>query len=84
MRAADHEEIYIRLGSTSRRANREQQAALFAAGGTLRAEALPVSGSGLSSLSRSRLKNYLRDILREPVLPAACVAYGIGASRPKR
>jgi ATP-dependent DNA helicase RecG len=47
VRQHDREEIYIRAGSTSRRATREQQARLFALGGMLHAELLPVSGSSL-------------------------------------
>ena len=42
VRHNDREEIYARVGSTSRRATREQQARLFAIGGMLHAELLPV------------------------------------------
>ena len=47
VRQNDREEIYVRVGSTSRRATREQQARLFESGGLLHSEVLPVSGSGL-------------------------------------
>lgn len=57
VRHQDREEMYIRMGSTTRRATREQQARLFASGGLLHTEALPVSGSGLKHLSRPRLEN---------------------------
>jgi len=53
------EDIYIQVGSTSRLATREQQARLYAVGGMLQAERLPVSGSGLRDLSRNRLTDYL-------------------------
>ena len=46
VRHKDREEIYVRVGSTSRKASREQQARLFALGGMLHAELLPVSGTG--------------------------------------
>lgn len=69
LRYQDREEMYIRMGSTSRRATREQQALLFAAGGLLHPEALPVSGSGLSDMSGPRLENYLADVLMDNQLP---------------
>lgn len=69
VRNNDREEIYIRIGSISRRASREQQARLFELGGHFHAELLPVSGSGLSDLSQSRLKHYLSSIVDDKVLP---------------
>ena len=70
VRSQDREEIYIRVGSTSRRATREQQARLYALGGLLHAELLPVSGSGLPDLSLDRVKHYLSAIVGEKSLPA--------------
>jgi ATP-dependent DNA helicase RecG len=69
VRHQDREEIYIRMGSTSRRATREQHARLFASGGLVHPEVLPVSGSSLEDISRPRLQNYLRDVLRDEQLP---------------
>ncbi|MCY4150068.1 MAG: putative DNA binding domain-containing protein [Gammaproteobacteria bacterium] len=69
VRHRDREDIYIRTGSTSRLATREQQARLFASGGMLHAEKLPVSGSGLSDLSQDRLKEYLLSIVGENEVP---------------
>ncbi|MCY4049958.1 MAG: putative DNA binding domain-containing protein [Gammaproteobacteria bacterium] len=69
VRQRDREDIYIRVGSTSRLATREQQARLFASGGMLYAEKLPVSGSGLSDLSQDRLKDYLLSIVGENEVP---------------
>ena len=63
------EEIYIRVGSTSRRASREQQARLFAAGGLIHTELLPVSGSSLGDLSRERLADYLTAIVGDREVP---------------
>ena len=51
VRRRDREDIYIRVGSTSRLASREQQARLYAIGGMLHSELLPVSGSSLRDLS---------------------------------
>ena len=70
VRKQDREDIYIRVGSTSRLATREQQARLYALGGMLQAELLPVSGSGLADLSRDRLKDYLSSIVGDKTAPA--------------
>ncbi len=59
VRQQDREEIYVRVGSVSRRASREQQARLFSQGGMLHAEALPVSGTAFGDLDRARLHDYL-------------------------
>lgn len=69
VRSRGREDIYVRVGSTSRPATREQQARLYALGGMLHAELLPVSGTGLDDLSRSRLKHYLSFIVQDRVLP---------------
>ena len=63
------EDIYIRIGSTSQLASREQQARLFATGGMLHAELLPVSGSTLHDLSRERLADYLATMVMDKKLP---------------
>lgn len=65
------EDIYIRVGSTSRLATREQQARLFAIGGMLHSELLPVSGSSLGDLSLDRLIDYARNLLGEPEVPGS-------------
>ena len=65
------EDVYVRVGSTSQLATREQQARLFALGGMLHAELLPVSGSGLRDLSRERLEDYLTVIVGERESPAS-------------
>ena len=71
VRHNDCEEIYVRVGSTSRLATREQQARLFALGGMLHAELLPVSGSALRDLSRERLEDYLTAIVRDNKIPSS-------------
>ena len=70
VRSGDREDIYIRVGSTSRLATREQQARLYSLGGLLHAELLPVSGSSFSNLSLDRLKDYLSTTVGDKTLPA--------------
>jgi len=50
VRQSGRENIYIRLGSTSRPATREEQMLLFQEGGFLHVEILPVSGTDFSHL----------------------------------
>ena len=76
VRYRGREDIYVRMGSTSRRASREQQLRLFAVGGMLYAESLPVSGSGLEDLSKERLEDYLVAILRDRDVPNSDDAWG--------
>lgn len=70
VRHNDREEVYVRVGSTSRRATREQLARLFESGGMLHAELLPVSGTALNDLDRARLEDYLLRVVGEPEAPA--------------
>ncbi len=71
VRHSGREEIYVRVGSTSRLATREQQASLFASGGLLHPEVLPVSGSSIASLDLNRVEDYLRRVLRDPSVPGS-------------
>lgn len=71
LRHNNREEIYIRVGSTSRLASREQQARLFESGGLLHSEVLPVSGSGFADLDQARLTDYLVNIIGEPAAPTS-------------
>lgn len=70
LRHQSKEEIFIRVGSTSRIATREQQMRLFELGGMLHTELLPVPRSDFHSLDKARLENYLRDILQDPDVPS--------------
>lgn len=65
----DREEIFIRVGSVSRLATREQQARLFESGGMLHAEMLPVSGTSIESLDLERAKDYLQNVVVDPDIP---------------
>lgn len=69
LRHKDREEIYIRVGSITRLASREQQMRLFASGGLLHIETLPVSGTSLKTLDLERLRDYLEHIVQDPEIP---------------
>lgn len=69
VRDRQKEEIYIRVGTTSRLATREQQARLFSAGGFLHTELLPVSGTNFKTLDHARVTDYLAEILNDPEIP---------------
>jgi ATP-dependent DNA helicase RecG len=75
VRHRDREEIYVRAGSTSRKASREQQARLFALGGMLHPELLPVSGTGVADLDLERLHDYLGQLLNDPEIPGDAGAW---------
>lgn len=70
LRSANREEIYVRVGSTSRLATREQQARLFESGGMLHAETLPVSGTALANLDTARLTDYLLNLAGDTETPS--------------
>jgi len=69
LRNCNREEIYVRVGSTSRLATREQQARLFESGGLLHAEVLPVNGTALHDLDLARLADYLVNIAGDTESP---------------
>ncbi|AWY02195.1 transcriptional regulator [Marinomonas primoryensis] len=69
VRHSGKEEIYIRVGTTSRLATREQQMRLFELGGMLHTEVMPVPRTDISCLDDARLINYIRDILHDPDVP---------------
>ncbi|MCL1127638.1 RNA-binding domain-containing protein [Shewanella surugensis] len=69
VRDRNREEVYIRVGSTSRLATREQQMRLFELGGMLHTEVMPVPRTDVSHLDQARLTNYIEDILRDPDVP---------------
>ncbi|MEE9386892.1 MAG: RNA-binding domain-containing protein [Nannocystaceae bacterium] len=69
LRQNDREEIYVRVGTTSRLASREQQARLFAAGAMLHAETMAVSGTSIADLHLERIENYLVEYARDDTAP---------------
>ena len=71
LRHNSREEIFVRVGSTSRLASREQQLSLFGSGGILHTDTLPVSGTSIRSLDMARIRDYLDDILQDPEIPSS-------------
>lgn len=71
LRHNGQERIYIRVGTTSQAATREQQVRLYHTGGMLHTETLPVSGTSFASLDMERIKNYLFDIINDPEHPSS-------------
>lgn len=53
---------FVRMGSTSREASREQEQRLYQASGVLRYDIKPAPGSSLKDMDMNRLINYFRDI----------------------
>jgi len=53
---------FVRMGSTSREASREQEQRLYQASGVLRYDIKPAPGSSLKDMDMKRLTNYFRDI----------------------
>ena len=75
VRANDREIPYVRIGSVSRPATREQLLMLGSASGVVHAEIMPVHRTSFESLDLARLENYLRDILKDPEVPEAREAW---------
>ncbi len=70
LRAKQREDIYIRIGSTSQLASREQQLRLLQDGGLLHIEMLPVSGTSMDSLDVRKFKDYLERVIDDNVIPS--------------
>ncbi len=60
---------YIRAGSTSREATREEEGRLYQAARLVRYEIEPVPDTGLEALDMDRVENYYQDVLKRS-LPA--------------
>ncbi|MGH7600604.1 MAG: ATP-binding protein [bacterium] len=56
---------YVRVGSTSREASREEEVRLFQASGLVRYELRPVPGNTIDDLDQSRYQNYFKKVLRQ-------------------
>lgn len=69
VRHAERESVYIRVGSTSRLATREDQMRLFQEGGFLHVETLPVSGADWTRLDMRRIYDYFTRIRKLDPLP---------------
>ena len=64
-----HWQVFVRVGSTSREATREEEARLYQASGLMRYDVKPVPGTGLVDLDMRRLENYFRDIRQQGCPP---------------
>lgn len=64
------EEVFIRVGSTSRLATREQQMRLYEIRGMLHTEVLPISRTSSTDLDLVRIENYLGKIIKDPEMPS--------------
>jgi ATP-dependent DNA helicase RecG len=53
---------FVRVGSSSREATREQEQRLYQSSGVVRYDVRPVTGASLKDLNMDRLMNYFRDI----------------------
>ena len=60
---------FVRVGSTSREATREEEGRLYQASGIMRYDLRPVPGATLADLDRSRLVIYFRDIRQQECPP---------------
>ncbi len=69
VRHTGREDIYLRVGSTSQLASREQQARLYALGGMLHTEVMPVPGTAMASLDQAKLQNYIQTVINDPDVP---------------
>ncbi|CAG1014957.1 hypothetical protein ANRL4_05359 [Anaerolineae bacterium] len=56
---------FVRVGSTSREATREEEARLYQSSGLIRYDIKPALGSDLADLDRRRLESYFRDIRQQ-------------------
>jgi len=65
----NREDIYVRSGSVSKLATREQIIRLSESGGLLHVEIMPVPNTSFKNLDKARLENYFRDIIKDPVTP---------------
>ncbi|MCP5046687.1 MAG: transcriptional regulator [bacterium] len=70
IRHKQREDIYIRIGSTSQLALREQQLRLLQDGGLLHIEMLPVSGTSIKNLDLQRFNDYLERVIEDNMIPA--------------
>lgn len=65
----DREDIFVRSGSVSKLATREQIIRLSESGGLLHVELMPVPNTSFKNLDKARLENYFRDIIKDPFVP---------------
>lgn len=71
LRHNGRDDTYIRMGNRSELATREQQARLFATGGMLHVEVLPVAGTSLATIDLARVEYYLGSIIKDTQMPSS-------------
>lgn len=71
VRDKGREDIYIRMGSTSNLATREQIGRLYEIGGMLHTELLAVPRTDIHCLDFVRLENYIKEVLHDPSVPSS-------------
>ena len=69
IRHKGREETYIRMGSRSELASREQQLRLFESGGLLHVEVMPITGTSIENLDLERISFYLKSVIEDPEVP---------------
>lgn len=62
---------FVRVGSTSREATREEEARLYQSANLVRYDIKPVPGTTAANLDRRRLENYFRQVLGRQIPPPA-------------
>lgn len=60
---------FVRVGTTSREATREEEARLYQEAGVLRYDIRPVPGASITDLDERRLRSYFAEILEQEVPP---------------
>ena len=75
LRHKQREDIYIRIGSTSQLASREQQLRLLQNGGLVHIEKLPVSGTSINDLDLRKFEYYLERIIEDNVIPKSSLQW---------
>ena len=69
VRHNNREDTYIRVGSRSELASREQQLRIFESGALLHVEALPIAGTSIADLDLERISFYLKSVIGDPEVP---------------
>lgn len=69
VKTKEREDIYIRMGSVSKLATREQIKRLSEISGLIHVETLPVPKAVYDVLDKVRVENYFKDIINDPQVP---------------
>jgi ATP-dependent DNA helicase RecG len=69
VRHSGREDTYIRMGSRSELASREQQLRLFESGGLIHVELISAQGTTINDLDFERISFYLKSVIKDPEVP---------------